>query len=234
MRRHEPLDAQTALASDEELVAMLRNGAQESAMTGIQNRYAHRLFHFARRMVRDTHLAQDVVQEVLQKVLMKNDLYELGTNFRAWIFEITRNQALSALRKSKRAPRPISSLPALTDNSEQNLLESLEAADPDRSLEEQEFMAAFEAAVADLPEHYRSVFDVCVRQGKPYRQAATQLGVPTGTVAIRIMRARKRLFGGLEHHLDRLRRPPACIQHLLPSRQPATTPRLASPRSSIA
>ena len=39
-----------------------------------------------------------------------------------------------------------------------------------------------------------------------------ELGLPTGTVAIRIMRARKKLFTALQHHLGRLRRPPACFQ----------------------
>ena len=56
------------------------------------------------------------------------------------------------------------------------------------------------------------MFELCIRQGKPYQEAGAQLGLPTGTVAIRIMRARKRLFGSLERHLDRLRRPPACFQ----------------------
>ncbi|MEC7583064.1 MAG: sigma-70 family RNA polymerase sigma factor [Planctomycetota bacterium] len=234
MMRQDSAQSSTTPASDEELVAMLRSGASDAAMDGIQKRYANRLFHFARGMVRDSHLAQDVVQEVLQKILLKNELYEAGTNFRAWIFEIARNQALSTLRKNRRLPRPVSSIPVDNTGNEQNLLETLETATPDRSLEEREFMAAFEAAVAALPEHYRTVFDVCVRQGKPYRQAATQLGVPTGTVAIRIMRARKRLFGGLEQHLDRLRRPPACIQQGQPRRQRAATPPLFSPRSASA
>jgi len=44
--------------------------------------------------VRDPHLAQDVVQEVFEKVLLKHDLYRPGTNFRAWLFEVARNQAL--------------------------------------------------------------------------------------------------------------------------------------------
>ncbi|MEC7583410.1 MAG: sigma-70 family RNA polymerase sigma factor [Planctomycetota bacterium] len=232
--RHEPVQSPGTSASDEELVALLRSGASDAAMDGIEKRYANRLFHFARGVVRDSHLAQDVVQEVLQKILLKNELYEPGTNFRAWIFEIARNQALSTLRKNRRVPRPMSALPLDNTANEHNLLESLETTAPDRSLEEREFMAAFEAAVAALPEHYRTVFDVCVRQGKPYRQAATQLGVPTGTVAIRIMRARKRLFGGLEQHLDRLRRPPACIQQGQPRRQCAATPPVFSPRSAIA
>ena len=73
-------------------------------------------------------------------------------------------------------------------------------------------MSALASAIEQLPAHYQSVFDLCVRQGKPYQEAGALLGIPTGTVAIRIMRARKRLFGALSRHLDRLRRPPACFQ----------------------
>lgn len=195
--------------ADEHFVAMLRAGAAEAGMAGILSRYAGRLFHFVHRIVRDPHLAQDVVQEVMGKVLQKHDLYQPGTNFRAWLFEVARNQALSTLRAHKRLPRPISALRGDTDR---DVLERLQSEPEDRSLEEAEFMAEFARAVDELPEHYRVVFDLCVRQGVPYQQAADRLGMPPGTVAIRIMRARKLLFGALERHFDRLRRPPACFQ----------------------
>ena len=211
VRRPDPLLSKTLLATDEDLVAMLQAGCCEPAMAGIQQRYERRLFHFVSGMVRDTHLAQDIVQEVMQKVLLKNDLYQPGTNFRGWIFEIARNQALSVWRTHRRLPLPVSALHSPQQETS-DLLASIEAGPPDRSLEEQEFMSAFESAVEELPEHYRTVFDLCVRQGRSYQQAANQLAVPTGTIAIRIMRARRRLFNTLERHLDRLRRPPACFQ----------------------
>ncbi|MGE3173007.1 MAG: RNA polymerase sigma factor [Planctomycetota bacterium] len=197
--------------ADEDLVDLLRQGSTEVAMTGIQNRYGRRLHHFVQGIVREQHLAQDVVQEVLEKVLVKHDLYQPGTNFRAWLFEVARNQALSALRQQRRLPRPVSALRA-QDETQTDLLDRVAADPDDRALEEAEFMAEFDRAVADLPEHYRVVFDLCVRQGRPYQEAADRLGMPTGTVAIRIMRARKLLFGALERHFDRLRRPPACFQ----------------------
>jgi RNA polymerase sigma factor (sigma-70 family) len=93
-----------------------------------------------------------------------------------------------------------------------DMLESLPARSSNVEMEEEEFMTAFQEAVEGLPEHYRTVFELCVRQGKPYQDAGKELGLPTGTVAIRIMRARKRLFTALQHHLGRLRRPPACFQ----------------------
>jgi RNA polymerase sigma-70 factor (ECF subfamily) len=207
----QPLSSLPA-ASDEDLVAMLQGGEADTAITTLETRYGRRLLHFVHGMVRDPHLAQDIVQEVFEKVLLKHDLYRAGTNFRAWLFEIARNQALSAMRARARLPRPISSLQGSHETEIGDMLDGIAAPGEDRSLEEQEFMTAFRAAVDELPEHYHTVFELCVQQGRPYQDAGRILNLPTGTVAIRIMRARKRLFGALEKHLDRLRRPPACFQ----------------------
>jgi len=198
--------------TDEELVEMLGRGETETAMTGLQERYGSRILHFVRGIVRDAHLAQDVAQDVFEKVLVKHDLYQRGTNFRAWLFEVARNQALTTLRQHQRRPKPMSSLWTEPREGSGDLLDTIASDWEDRRLEEDEFMAAFAAAVAELPEHYRIVFDLCVRRGSPYQEAGRQLGLPTGTVAIRIMRARKRLFSALSEHLGRLRRPPACFQ----------------------
>ena len=191
----DPTRVDLTTATDEDLVRLLRAGEADVALRGFQERYGRRLFHFVHGMVRDQHLAQDIVQEVFEKVLLKNEFYQQGTNFRAWLFEIARNQALSVLRTQRRLPRPVSSL-------QHDLGEPGDLFDA----------IPFRDAVEALPEHYQTVFDLCVRQGKPYQEAGQLLGLPTGTVAIRIMRARKRLFAALERHLGRLRRPPACFQ----------------------
>ena len=202
-------DTAPIATTDEDLVTQLQAGAADPAVTELEQRYGARIFHFVQGMVRDPHLAQDVTQEVFEKVLRKHDLYRPGTNFRAWLFEVARNQALSALRAQKRVPRPISSLQAMDVP---DLLDALPARTDNQPIEEEEFLAAFQTAVNELPVHYRTVFDLCVRQGKAYSTAGRELGLPVGTVAIRIMRARKRLFAALQCHLGRLRRPPACFQ----------------------
>lgn len=198
--------------TDDELMARVEAGDANEALTQIQERYGRRVLHFVRGLVRDLHLAQDVAAEVFEKVYLKSHLYQNGTNFRAWLFEVARNQALSALRSRRRNPLPVSSLGSAGDDDEPSLLESIAEDRVNRDLEEQEFMDALDRAVNALPEHYRTVFQLCVREGRPYQEAADLLDLPTGTVAIRIMRARKRLFRELSEHLGRLRRPPACFQ----------------------
>lgn len=207
-----PLPEELDLASDDELMARIDAGDPETALETLQQRYGQRIHRFVRGLLRDEHLAQDVSQEVFAKLFLKSHLYQQGTNFTAWLFEVARNQALSAMRSRRRSPITISNLCGGERCNPQDFFESIPENRIHRELEEAEFDQAFADAVENLPDHYQQVFDLCVRQGKSYQEAAKTLALPTGTVAIRIMRARKRLFRMLSTHLDRLRRPPACFQ----------------------
>jgi RNA polymerase sigma factor (sigma-70 family) len=197
--------------TDDQLVQRINRGDVEVGLGALQARYQVKIYRFVLALVQDTHLAQDVAQETFIKVFLKSHLYKVGTNFRAWLFEIARNQALSALRSRRRMPRPVTSVTP-PDESEGDLLDQLIGEGMSRKLEEQEFMSLFSQAVQDLPDKYMEIFTRCVVQGRSYQDVADELDLPTGTVAIRIMRARKRLFQALSPHLDRLRRPPACVQ----------------------
>lgn len=199
-------------ATDDQLMQAINAGQVEEALATLQTRYGRKVVQFITGIVKDTHIAQDVAQETFTKVFLKSHLYQIGTSFKAWVYEIARNQALSALRSRRRCPRPVTSLNFVEPDAEMDLLDRVIADQSERDLEEAEFMAAFDAAVADLPERYEVVFRNCVMKGRSYQDVADELAIPTGTVAIRIMRARKRLYQALAHHLDRLRRPPACIQ----------------------
>ena len=153
--------------------------------------------------------------EVFEKVFLKTALYQPGTNFRAWLFEVARNQALSALRQHRRMPKPVTSLGSTLLGPDEDgdwLANVADELTRNRAAEEREFMTAFQSAVNELPDNYRKVFELCVQRGKSYDEAARKLKIPVGTVAIRIMRARQRLFRALSRHVDRIRRPPACFQ----------------------
>ncbi|MEZ5962333.1 MAG: sigma-70 family RNA polymerase sigma factor [Planctomycetota bacterium] len=213
--RLEALHSADSELTDDTLVSLIGRGEAERGLRELERRYERKVYHFVLGLLRDTHLATDVTAEVFEKVFLKTSLYQPGTNFRAWLFEVARNQALSALRLQRRTPKPVSSLaqamPGLEED--EDWLAAV-ADDPThhRTAEEREFMTAFRVAVAELPDNYRLVFELCVQQGLSYEVAARKVKIPVGTVAIRIMRARQRLFRALSRHVDRIRRPPACFQ----------------------
>ena len=205
---------QTDGLTDDQIMSQINAGNVESSLATLRGRYGRSILNYVGKIVRDEHLAEDVAQEVFAKIFFRSHQYRPGSSFRAWLFSVARNQALTALRSSRNTPTAVGNLEIYrqTWGEDGDLLENLPDRHIDRRLEEREFMTAFSEALSGLPEHYRRVFELCVQQGVSYQTAAETLGIPIGTVAIRIMRARKRLYRELAHHMGRLRRPPACVQ----------------------
>jgi RNA polymerase sigma-70 factor (ECF subfamily) len=54
------------------------------------------LYNFARWLTQDTAEAEDLVQETYTKALRGFSSFQLGTNFRAWMYRILRNSFLSS------------------------------------------------------------------------------------------------------------------------------------------
>jgi len=65
---------------------------------------------------------------------------------------------------------------------------------PDETWESLNF--ALHEEIARLPELLRAAFVLCVLEGKRHKDAATQCGVPVGTLSARVSRARKRYWSG--------------------------------------
>lgn len=204
------VDAPCKPLTDDALMAQIESGRADQAMAELQRRYRAPLGRMIQGVVHDEWFCQDLLQEVFVKVFCKSHLYEQGTNFRAWLFGVARNHALSGLRRRRLQPQPVTAFgdpAAILD-----AYEIGQAVLPTQGVEEEEFLAAFRQAVAELPDRYRVIFERCVVEGETYRHVAEDMGIPAGTVAIRISRARRRLFEALRRHLGDVVDLPACVR----------------------
>lgn len=126
------------------------------------------------------HLADDLVQDTIVKAWAKQDHFEPGTNMKAWLFTILRNEFYSQMRKRGREV-------ADTDG----VFTSQLATHPQQygSLDLQDFRKALE----QLPADQREAIILVGASGFAYEEAAEICGCAVGTIKSRINRARNKL-----------------------------------------
>src|SRR6478752_4615353 len=124
--------------------------------------------------------ADDLVQDTIMKAWAKQDHFEMGTNMKAWLFTILRNELYSQMRKRGRE----------VQDSDGHFTESL-AHHPEQygSLDLQDFRKALEM----LPPDQREAIILVGASGFSYEEAATICGCALGTIKSRVNRARQRL-----------------------------------------
>jgi len=163
------------VAEDRELLSRVATG-DEAAFRTLYERYADRVFRYALTLLRDRHLAEEVVQETMVAVWNGSRTFRGTAQVSTWIFGIARNQAHSLLRRESRGERVPDEPAVLPDPAEQVEVQ-------DRVL----------AAVEGLPEEQREVVFLAFYEGLSYREIARILGVPEGTVKSRMYHAKRNL-----------------------------------------
>ncbi len=184
---------------DIQLVARARAG-DERAFRALLEKYERAVFSICLRMVRNRDEATDLSQESFIKVFASLDRYNPAYAFSSWLFKITSNQCIDHLRK-----RRVDTLPMdqPIDGEKGEIQRQYAAPDPtpEEALVRGEKMSRLEAAIDQLPEHYRIMLILRHQEDLSYEEIADHLSIPLGTVKARIHRARemlKKLLGDAE------------------------------------
>ncbi|MBA8820719.1 RNA polymerase sigma factor [Ochrobactrum sp. GPK 3] len=135
---------------------------------------------FAVSLIGQHDKADDLVQDTIMKAWAKQETFEMGTNMKAWLFTILRNEFYTQMRKRGREVQD-------TDGvfSEQLAVHPSQYG----TLDLQDFRAALE----QLPDDQREAIILIGASGFAYEEAAEICGCAVGTIKSRVSRARTRL-----------------------------------------
>jgi RNA polymerase sigma-70 factor (ECF subfamily) len=160
------------------------------------------MFNLAMKMTRNRAEAEDLVQETYLRAYRFFDQYEAGTNCKAWLFRILRNNFINRYRQKKRKPETVdlSRVEYALDNSAEPGLPP-GWGDPEKSLDNRIVREQIQKALDQLPPDYRMVVVLSAMEGLTYREVASVMDTPIGTVMSRLHRARKLLQTHLVEHL---------------------------------
>jgi RNA polymerase sigma-70 factor (ECF subfamily) len=141
----------------------------------------------AMRLARDPAVADDILQDAVERALRFEHQYEADTNLRAWMSRILLSVFISRCRRSRRERRATEMLAA--DPCAWTL--------PDPAPCMRALSPCALRALEAIPEAFRRTIELVDIAELPYRDAADTLGVPLGTVMSRLFRGRKLLAQAL-------------------------------------
>ena len=155
------------------------------------------LYNFAHWLTRNRDEAEDLVQETYVKALKGFSSFQLGTNFRAWMYRILRNTFLT----SRTGLKATMTVPLDLEGDEPEI--ALEPETPETILMERSNSQLVHSAIDELPVHFREILLLCEVEEMSYLEIAETLSIPIGTVMSRLSRARKMLGGRLRQELQK-------------------------------
>lgn len=160
--------------------------------------YLDGLYNMAYRLTRNAADAEDLVQETYFKAYKHYDKFEAGTNLKAWLFRIMKNTFINGYRKKQNQP-PQSAFSEI-EGSFENQVDAnagLRIKNPEEEFLDNVLDEDVQQAIDALREDYRMVLILVDLEGFSYKEAASILEVPVGTVMSRLYRGRKLLEKGM-------------------------------------
>ncbi len=145
------------------------------------------LYNFAHWLTQNRDEAEDLVQDTYAKALKGFSSFQLGTNFRAWMYRILRNAFLTS-----RTGLQVTMTVAL-DLEEDGPELAVEHKTPETLLFERVSHDQLQSAIDELPVNFREILLLCEVEEMSYQEISETLSVPIGTVMSRLSRARRTL-----------------------------------------
>lgn len=152
------------------------------------------LYSLALRLTRNQLDAEDLVQETALKAFRYFHRFDMGTNFRAWIYRIMTNNFINHYRKNKKQPNSVE-IDAVSFKLEEEKTNFWDKVNDRNNHFDYEtiFDDEISAAIEKLPDEYKIVVLLADVDGLSYKEISAIIGHPIGTVMSRLHRGRKML-----------------------------------------
>ena len=153
--------------------------------------YMEDVYRFALSLARNQAQAEDLVQETFLSAYRAFDRFRPGSNCKAWLFRICKNNFIDRVREVKRRPRHQTVVGDLPTEDKSRSIQAFE----ERGIENEEiFLDLFgdeiNVHLQEMPEEFRRAVILCDVEGLRYDEISEILEVPIGTVRSRISRGR--------------------------------------------
>lgn len=169
------------MPADEAIIQLVRAGRAQEAFARLVAAYRRRVFGLAFSILRDRAAAEDLAQEVFVKLWQALPRYDGRAKLSTWIYAITRNASVSALRSRRRTL-------SMSDRAVRDEAEGVATAAGPAPGDE-----GLRRAIEALPEKQRRAVTLYYLDERTVEEVAEMMGLPANTVKTHLHRARAQL-----------------------------------------
>jgi RNA polymerase sigma-70 factor, ECF subfamily len=172
------------VVEDEELIRRVAEG-DYLALSELYDRYSRPVYATGIRVLGDTSLAEDLVQDAFMSVWRAAGSFDPGrASFATWLYRIARNRAVDLNRR--RRVRPLSA-------GEEPLRSVSGGPEPEVGADGWDVARA----LSRIPDEHREVLTLAYFEGLSQREISRRTGIPLGTIKSRTTSALRRLHRSL-------------------------------------
>ena len=172
-----------------ELLIAVAEHKDRKAFIKLFEHFGPRVKSYLKRLGVNDSEADDLMQEVMLTVWRRAEQFDCRkARASTWIFTITRNKRIDAIRRERR-PELDPNDPALVPDRDE---------DPSEAVSANEWRAAIKRAIDEVPEEQAKLLRMSFFEDKTHDAIATELDLPLGTVKSRIRLAVAKLRRSLE------------------------------------
>jgi RNA polymerase sigma-70 factor (ECF subfamily) len=182
--------------ADTEIIVMgdLKDG-NTSSFERLITKYEKNVFNVIYRFMGRTSDADDLSQEVFLRVWKSAPTWEPSAKFSTWLYRITANLCLSALRDRKRGGARIS-IDAAAEDAESDAgieVEDTREDAPSASMSREELAGRVKKVIAELPESQRMAVILSRFEEQSYEEIAEAMEITVAAVKSLLSRARENI-----------------------------------------
>jgi len=179
----------SATVTDADLMLRVKDG-DDAAFEYLAEKYRRPMLGFMYRVTRNTHIAEELAQEVFLRVYRARATYNAEAKFSTWLYRIASNLSVNYLRDTKHE-RP--EMAVSLDEPDEETGTTLDLADKSLDAEHvilrRERLAAIKRHVQALPERQRNAVLMHKYQDMDYRQIAEVLNISESATKSLLFRA---------------------------------------------
>jgi len=178
--------------------------AANNEFNAIYSKNYSMVLNIVRQKVRNSDDAEELANDVFLKVYKYLNIFDSNkSNFKTWLFNITKNAVIDYYRKTKDLNQLIN-IGNFVDENGKELFQFIDESKPIDNVETTELATSLNSSFDALKEPYKSVAKLFFVEQKQYNEIADLLNIPLNTVKVTLMRAKAKLQEQLQAEYQEL------------------------------